>query len=119
MSAEPIPSPSSYRLPTVTTGGRLRLRAHQLARDSAARLRRAAARAGGEDGLAFACVLLDMIKADRSQSDWPVSELLDGEPARDRQVLVLLTSLRRIEADIDLVVSPDEVGADPARSRAG
>src|SRR5690554_3222603 len=113
MSATPIVfSATSFRTPFYTAGGRLRLRARQLATGSAARPRRAAARAGGDVGLAAACVFVDMIVADAPPADWPVAELimlLDGKPAqRDRQVTRLLATLRRIEADIDLLASSDE-----------
>ena len=124
MSAEPVPfTTSGYRPPARTAEDRLRLRARKLVRDSAARLRRAATRAGGDAGLAMACALLDMIGSERSPYGWPVREmiaLLEGEPERrDRQVLVLLTGLRRIAADIDLAAWQDDVGVEGARELNG
>lgn len=101
------------RRPDASAGGRLIGRARRLALGSPARLRRAAARLGGDDGLALACAIVDMVAADESPAGWPISamiELLDTPAGqRDRQVERLLAELRMIEADLLALSDGDAV----------
>jgi hypothetical protein len=87
----------------------LRRRARALAATAGSRLRLAAGRAGGEAGLALACALIDMARADVDPAGWPVAEviaLLREEAEWDRQVARLLAELQEIEGRIAML-SPD------------
>jgi hypothetical protein len=87
-----------------SAGDRLIGRARRLAFGSAARLRRAATRLAGDDGLALACAIVDMVMAGEPPAGWPIAamiELLDTPAGRrDRQVERLLAELRMIETDL-------------------
>jgi hypothetical protein len=87
-----------------SAGDRLIGRARRLALGSPARLRRAATRLAGDDGLALACVVVDMIAAGEPPAGWPIAEMIEllDTPAgrRDRQVERLLAELRMIETDL-------------------
>lgn len=80
-------------------------RARHLSRTSAARLRRAATRLGGDDGLALACATIDMAASGEFPAGWPIAELIAllDTPAgrRDRQIERLLVELRMIQTDLD------------------
>jgi len=80
-----------------SAGDRLIGRARRLALGSSARL-------GGDDGLALACAIVDMVAAGESPARWPIAEMIDllDTPAgrRDRQVERLLAELRMIETDL-------------------
>ena len=79
-------------------GQRAIARARYLARDFAARLRRAATRVGGDDGAALACAFVDMVLGGDAPVGWPIAELielLDTASGADRQVGRLLTDLAR------------------------
>ena len=83
MPAEPHlhPKTSLRPLPPAPLAG-LRHRAHALAATAGSRLRLAAGRVGGDDRLALACALVDMVGADVDPAGWPVAEvisLLHGE----------------------------------------
>lgn len=109
-SAAPVPSRAR------SSKDRLLARARGLAHGSAARLRRAAARAGGEDGLAMASALVDMILHREPPAGWPVADMIalfdSTSVARDRQVERLVASLRALEADIALWMSEGAEMAD-------
>ena len=112
-TTNPHRSPAIFRRsPGYAAEGRVRMRARNMALASGARLLRAAARAGGDDGLALACALIDMILSGMPPTGWPIMPLvalLETEiPARDRQVAGLLVALRKINADIDRLEDGDD-----------
>ena len=115
-------TPARLRPGGATTESRARLRAYELAANSGVRLRLAAARKGGEAGLALACATIDMVLArETDPASWPLEELIllleGGSPCRDRQVDRLLDALRQLQADIDeLDREEDELA--PAQRRA-
>ena len=112
-------TPARLRPGGATTELRARLRAYELAANSGARLRLAAARKGGEAGLALACATIDKVLARETHpASWPLEELiLLLAPCRDRQVDRLLDALRQLQADIDeLDREEDELA--PAQRRA-
>jgi hypothetical protein len=107
MPAEPHLYPGHNPLSSLSApDAALRRRARALAATAGSRLRLAAGRAGGDAGLALACALVDMARADVDPAGWPVAEviaLLRDEAERDRQVARLLTQLGEIEVRIAML----------------
>ena len=98
--------------------GRARMRARNLALTAGARLQRAAARAGGDEGLALARALTDMMLGGVAPAGWPIQSMIEllsrATAGPDRQVQRLVSTLHQIAADIHMLDPADDVCAPDA-----